>query len=311
MSNLNLLNILDSLILLENRINDATQLAKKLGLTDSLNTIIEISQQINPNHKYLNFIIRNFNEINQNRINAVEILTYFDHYNSKFKKRDINQYTDFNELEKTVLQVANQKRREIEIVPGTRILYDDDAFIVLIPETKESSCHYGLGTTWCTANSQSDYYNTYRAQGELYYILSQTKPTSDKTYKMAVRMVFDAGDGQFPPVPKIAEIRNASNELINEQTLINNSSSNVLTAIWKDFNRKWDDWWNKMSDKLKQKYKEESERQAYEREQAAERERLARQREAARLLARRNEQDARREAGAYDDMKKFMLSWLI
>lgn len=299
MSDLKLLHILKTSILLENRIDDAKILAQKKGELENFDDIVNLSTVINPNHKYLNWIVNNYNDIQNNTDQAIKFISYFDRNNDKFTKKDINQYTGINELEEAVKQALQHLRRDIEIVQGTRVLYEDYAFIVLIPETKAASCYYGLGTTWCTANNQSEYYQTYRVKGELYYIISRTKPTSDPTYKMAVRMVFNNDDGTFPPAPKIAEIRNAVNDLINSETLIENSSSNVLTAIQEDFNQKWDVWWNNMSEQIKQKYKEESEKRAYERIQAAERQRLENQREAARRLARRNEREQRRENDEY------------
>ena len=301
MFELSLLNLVSSSLLTENRIDDAKKLAQKKGYGDDLfNSIVEFSTKVNPNHKYLQWLVNQSHNLLFDD-DLFELLSYFERNNAKFNKKDINQYVDKNELEAAVLKVSNQIRREIEIVPGTTEIYNDSNFIVLVPENHSSSCYYGAGTKWCTAsNDNASFYRNYRKSGELYYIISRTKPSSDTNYKMAVRMVFDDGTN-FPPTPKIAEIRDAQDDLITEKTLIDNSSENVLTAISEDFKFKWDLWWNDMEDTLRQKHQAESERQAYERAQRAEQEQQQRQREAARRLERRNEAQQRREDGEYED----------
>ena len=39
---------------------------------------------------------------------------------------------------------------------------------------------------WCTAQSDRDYFKNYKQNGELYYIIDKTKPTSDPFYKIAL-----------------------------------------------------------------------------------------------------------------------------
>ena len=302
MEELKLLNVVKTVILSENRIDDAKKLAQKIGVEEtSFNQLLAISERVNPNHKYLRWLTEHLKTFDEKFVNdVIELLQYFDRNPTKFKKRDIAQYNSISELEHTILKVANQKRREVEIVEGTRVLYDDDKFVVLIPETKAASCHYGLGTTWCTANKESDFYRNYRKDGELYYIISRSKPTSDPTYKMAVRLVFDS-DGDYPPNAGIAEIRDAQNTQIQEGDLTENSSANVLTAVRQDFNKKWEIWWGKMAAPLKKQREEEAIKTAKERAERAERDRLDAQRNAVRNLERQNEREARREAGEYDD----------
>jgi len=289
MSGLQLLDIIKSAVLNENRVDDAKKLAKQLGVEPSLDAMMGLSQKINPNHKYLNFIVRNFDAIFKNSADAIELLQYFNHNNAKFKKRDINQYTDLNELEKTVLKVANQKRREIEIVDGARVVYDDNAFVVIVPETKSASCYYGAGTKWCTAGG-GDQYHQYRTNGELYYIISRTKPSNDPTYKMAVNMIFNRTEKLYPPEPAVDAIYNATDDVIHESILTENTSGNVLAAIRDDFKKKWNEWWEKIKPILEKEHTE-----------AAKQAKLRQQREAARILARRNEREEARENDEYAD----------
>ncbi len=305
MGDFSLLNIVESVILCENRIDDAKKLAQKLEIPwDNLNRIIEGSSRINPNHKYLLWLIQNLHDaghIDDNNLeNVVEILTYFDRNNKKFDKRDINQYKSFGELEKTVLKTSNQKRRDVPILPGTTVIYDDEKFVVLVPETHEASCKYGAGTTWCTANKEEYQYKNYKSKGELYYIISRTKPTSDVTYKMAVSFEFSSNNA-FPPKPGIDNIYNAQDKRIDQKTLTKNSSAKVLTVIKEDFNKKFKIWWNKNKTRLKQEWDAKTEKEKKEREEQAERQAAERARAAARALERRNEREEKRERGEYDD----------
>ena len=55
------------------------------------------------------------------------------------------------------------------------------------PKTHTASCYYGAGTKWCTATKDSDsHFSTYKGNGELYYIIDKTLPTSNPHYKVAL-----------------------------------------------------------------------------------------------------------------------------
>ena len=68
-----------------------------------------------------------------------------------------------DELTKTK---AERLRDDVEKV------YEDDKWRILIPKSKEASCHYGGGDTrWCTASKSSNYYDHYAKQGPLYMMM--------------------------------------------------------------------------------------------------------------------------------------------
>jgi len=61
---------------------------------------------------------------------------------------------------------AERLRDDVEKV------YEDDKWLILIPKSKEASCHYGGGDTrWCTASKSSNYYDHYNKQGPLYMMM--------------------------------------------------------------------------------------------------------------------------------------------
>ena len=61
---------------------------------------------------------------------------------------------------------AERVRDDVDVV------YEDNTWIIMIPKTKEASCHYGGGQSrWCTASKSSNYYDHYAKQGPLYMVL--------------------------------------------------------------------------------------------------------------------------------------------
>ena len=61
---------------------------------------------------------------------------------------------------------AERLRDDVEKV------YEDDKWRILVPKSKEASCHYGGGDTrWCTASKSSNYYDHYNKQGPLYMMM--------------------------------------------------------------------------------------------------------------------------------------------
>ena len=300
MNNLKLLNIIESAILCENRIDDAKKLAISLGHDPELiDGVSAVSQKINPNHKYLNFLVKNWGNLGENIDDTIDILTYFDKNNQKFKVKDINQYNSFNELEAAVLEVSQQKRRDFEVIPDTTVLYNDDNYIVLIPESHKSSCYYGSGSKWCTTNESPTHYKNYKAAGELYYILSKTKPSSDDSYKIAVNFKLD--NGSFPPKPEIEGVWDATDVNRGESFLMDNVSANVITVIKNHFQNKFNTWWKKYQKELTKKHKEDLIKNAEEKAKRDEENRIRDERESARTRERQIEKEERRENQEYDD----------
>tara|TARA_R110000824_G_scaffold4945_17_gene23216 strand:+ start:29 stop:6784 length:6756 start_codon:yes stop_codon:yes gene_type:complete len=72
---------------------------------------------------------------------------------------------------------------------GSKKIYDDEDYLVVVPETEAASCYYGAGTQWCTAGRSSNAFEDYTGrQGVLYYIIY--KKTTEGV-KNAIHMTFD------------------------------------------------------------------------------------------------------------------------
>lgn len=89
--------------------------------------------------------------------------------------KDINSF-DFVTLKiftDTLNKYVNEKKTYKQVKKGVNKIYDDGRFLVVEPETHESSCFYGKNTKWCTTSEKSDYFDKYTKQGRLFYFLDK------------------------------------------------------------------------------------------------------------------------------------------
>ena len=111
------------------------------------------------------------------------------HYLKKTKKykgqKDIGQIKSIEDLYDNVKDYTVNKD-EITKTKAERLrddvekVYEDDKWRILVPKSKEASCHYGGGETrWCTASKSSNYYDHYSKQGPLYMMMY--KEDADKS----------------------------------------------------------------------------------------------------------------------------------
>jgi hypothetical protein len=162
-----------------------------------MNDIVPGSASINPNHKYLDWIVDRWMkaqldnpELPISEKEAVEeiiqAVSDFDRIQNRLEQKDLYQYASLDELFKALNAADTKPRREVSDREDAEKVYESDRYVVMVPETKEASCYYGAGTKWCTAQTDRDYFSNYKKSGELYYIIDKTKPTSDPFYKMAL-----------------------------------------------------------------------------------------------------------------------------
>ena len=186
-------------ILVEGRIEDV--LNKHLkgtpgGYLEKLyyDEIVPGSAAINPNHKYLEWITKNWdewsNEAGEQENNLKEILlavSKFDNQSNRLKIKDLNQYKNVEQLFNALTKLGETARRTVDITGDVEKIYEDNRFVVVVPKTHTASCYYGAGTKWCTASKDSkSHFSTYKGSGELYYIIDKTLPTSNPYYKVAL-----------------------------------------------------------------------------------------------------------------------------
>ena len=187
-------------ILIEGRVEDVLKKHFKTSPGSSLekvyyNEIVPGSAEINSNHKYLEWIAKNWDTSGPNEEgtldhNLKEILlavSKFDNQSQRLEVKDLNQYRDINQLFDALKKVGETARRTVDISGDVEKVYEDNRFVVVVPKTHTASCYYGAGTKWCTASKNTDsHFSTYKGNGELYYIIDKTLPTSSPYYKVAL-----------------------------------------------------------------------------------------------------------------------------
>ena len=96
----------------------------------------------------------------------------------------INTLHSVDELHAAVEDYLNGKdtsgkAKERRIKKGAKLAYEDDMWLVIMPETEEASIYYGKGTKWCTAAIEStNLFDNYHNDGDLYVNIN--KQTKDK-----------------------------------------------------------------------------------------------------------------------------------
>ena len=188
-------------ILSEGREDDFRQKYSKKFTKEQMEKMVKL---IMP--KYLDWVGKVLDNIsfNENFLKTVESIKEFDKISGNLPLTDINQYKTLNELFTALYEYKNKERRIIRKVEGGNVVYEDERFFVVNPQTLQSSCYYGKGTKWCTAADSNTQFMTYNQDGKLFYILDKTLKTNDPYYKVALlqkydgeKIYYDAVDNSF------------------------------------------------------------------------------------------------------------------
>jgi len=159
---------------------------------ETLDWILNISDLVDFNHKYTDWVLKvldpNKSDLDMDVEVAVQLVNDFDKYQKQLEKKDIYKYKDLIELDAALVPLkVREKERELE--SQTKKIYEDDNFLVVIPETQESSCKYGSGTKWCVTQKGTDYFDRYtRGNQGLYFVLRKKGKQTDPHYKVAIHI---------------------------------------------------------------------------------------------------------------------------
>lgn len=219
-----------SQVLLESRRDDFLRMFRDKFSDEQLKKVFTLSRQLAPNQKYLTFLgnvvpTENFDE---SLSKAEKVVEKFIKYQQALETRDINQFKSLEEIITAINNHENKVRRTVKSVDGANIVYEDDRFTVVTPQTHKASCYYGAGTKWCTASMNgSSHFDNYNVEGKLFYILDKKAKSNDKYYKVALlqkydgdKTFYDAPDKAFTSgwilgTPEYDEIQSAINKYIN------------------------------------------------------------------------------------------------
>jgi len=188
-----------SQVLSESRKDDFLNMFRDKFSDEQLKKVFSLSRQLAPNQKFLSFlgnVIPNEN-FESSLSKAEKVVEKFIKYQQALETRDINQFKSLDDIISTIKNHENKVRRDIKSVDGADVVYEDDRFTVVTPQTHKASCYYGAGTKWCTSSMNgSSHFDNYNIDGKLFYILDKKAKSDNKFYKVALLQKYD-GDKTF------------------------------------------------------------------------------------------------------------------
>lgn len=164
-------------------------------------SIIDMIRAMDPSttNKYCDFLIKMIKNHNINQeiiiksmmdtlfgMNQIERLHKFEEHSKAnripVEYKDISRHGDWTGIN-TAVELADEivKRKELE--KETNKLYNDDEWLVLIPQSYEASQLYANGTKWCI--TQKSYWNDYKKHSRIIFIINKK---SDEKYAISKRM---------------------------------------------------------------------------------------------------------------------------
>jgi len=147
---------------------------------------------------------------------------------SRLKNKDINSYSEIDELESALDSLGASKRsQEIQAKSGAVKIYEDDACVVLRIDTKEAAQQYGKGTKWCITMSEEQHYEEYKASNVLFYYVLRKEPLGNNLDKVALVMMRDENNS----VQQIQAFDQADEEMTPKKAGV---SAQALTAVKSD-----------------------------------------------------------------------------
>ena len=209
------------MLLMEGRKDDVFKKYSYLGKStlDSL----AFNDQDN-NYKHLNWMAKQLVKIpdweayshygkEQEARVIIDAVKKFIEYKPRLKKKDINQYKNvaeiYSDIDEYIIkpQIAKsvKKRKDnprtqqfLDAGEGT-IVYEDDRYFVVRPDTMSSSCYFGKKTNWCIAQEPNSYFDQYTNSDRkaFYFIKDEGLRSGDLFRKMAVQIGYDTGEPLF------------------------------------------------------------------------------------------------------------------
>ena len=182
-------------------------------------TIIDIIRSIDPSstNKYCEFLIkmikRNDN-YQQTIVNAlvsglfgvktIETLHKFEDHSKAnripLEYRDISSHSDWETIEEAV-KIADEVVKRKQLEKETKKIFENDEWVVLIPESYEASQLYAYNTKWCI--TQKSYWNDYKRSSRIIFVINKK---NNEKYAISKRMSdsviqgWDAKDKETSPL---------------------------------------------------------------------------------------------------------------
>jgi hypothetical protein len=164
--------------------------------------------------------------------------------NLPIDKKDINKFnidTLFNltfELQNQNLQSNTEKEKEIK--EGAEKVFENNEWVIIVPDTEEAACYYGKGTKWCTAGNSHNQFDYYNRQGTLYILINKQDPSEKFQFHFESSQFMDVMDRQI----EISDFFNENSEVYDfflneidnlEFTMCEKALENGNTESFDDF----------------------------------------------------------------------------
>lgn len=105
-----------------------------------------------------------------------EVLQSFDRVKGRLMYKDINKYRKLSDLEDEIASLEGEvlSKRQVDRITklqGAEYIVDSDLKVLWV-KTVDAAKLYGSGTRWCTAGRNSNIFDMYNRQGEVYIIIA-------------------------------------------------------------------------------------------------------------------------------------------
>lgn len=182
-------------------------------------SIIDVIRSIDPSstNKYCEFLIKMLktnDNYQQTIVNAlisglfgvrtIETLHKFEDHSKAnripLEYRDISSHSDWLTIEEAV-KIADEVVKRKQLEKETKKIFENDEWVVLIPESYEASQLYAYNTKWCI--TQKTYWNDYKKSSRIIFVINKK---SDDKYAISKRMSdnviqgWDAKDKETSPL---------------------------------------------------------------------------------------------------------------
>lgn len=184
---------------------------------DAKGVINALSKWSEKNLQWLvnSYIKGQFSLEDKGRIN--DLLGSFEKFKRKLEKKDLNQYKSIEEIEdklaefteedaKSNKQLAKEQEAKYFKDKDAVLFYEGGGIKVIIPKTKETSCHFGIGTKWCTAaTSAHNRFEDYAKSGNLYIVFTDDGRKYQFYFRSKTQQFMDEKDHSINNWPELVK----------------------------------------------------------------------------------------------------------
>lgn len=137
--------------------------------------------------------------------------------------------------------LLSNAEKERNIKKEAKKIYEDDTWIVVVPQTEEAACFYGKGTRWCTAATGSEnYFDHYNEEGRLFININKNTKRKFQFHFESEQFMDEDDEMIYPPDYLTDGILNFYNNIpetldIFAKHNIKNVGRNIWIIVWDDY----------------------------------------------------------------------------